>query len=62
VTHRLPFFAICFHLVAADPEHCHTALFAYKAKPAKVFRFDEVQDAHRLMESNQANGKIVVRL
>jgi NADPH:quinone reductase len=35
---------------------------AYKAKPAKVFRFEDIQEAHRLMESNQANGKIVVRL
>jgi NADPH2:quinone reductase len=34
----------------------------YKAKPARVFRFAEIQDAHRLMESNQANGKIVVSL
>jgi NADPH:quinone reductase-like Zn-dependent oxidoreductase len=33
---------------------------AYAAKPAKVFRFEEIADAHRLMESNQANGKIVV--
>jgi NADPH:quinone reductase len=34
----------------------------YKASPAKVFRFDEIAAAHRLMESNQANGKIVVVL
>ena len=34
----------------------------YKAKPARVFRFDEIQDAHRLMEANGANGKIVVRV
>jgi NADPH:quinone reductase-like Zn-dependent oxidoreductase len=34
----------------------------YKAKPAKVFRFEEIRDAHRLMESNQAGGKIVVRV
>ena len=34
----------------------------YKAKPACVFRFDAIQDAHRLMESGGANGKIVVRL
>jgi NADPH:quinone reductase len=34
----------------------------YKAKPAKVFRFEDIQEAHRLIESNQANGKIVVRL
>jgi NADPH:quinone reductase-like Zn-dependent oxidoreductase len=35
---------------------------SYKAKPVKVFRFDEIKEAHRLMESGQANGKIVVRL
>ena len=35
---------------------------AYKAKPAKVFRFEQIQDAHRLMESNEAGGKIVVTL
>jgi NADPH:quinone reductase len=35
---------------------------SYKAKPAKVFRFEEIQDAHRLMESNQPGGKIVIRL
>jgi NADPH:quinone reductase-like Zn-dependent oxidoreductase len=34
----------------------------YKAKPARIFRFEEIQDAHRLMESNEAGGKIVVRL
>lgn len=32
----------------------------YQAKPAKVFAFDQLPDAHRLMESNEANGKIVV--
>jgi NADPH2:quinone reductase len=32
----------------------------FKAKPAKVFPFEHLPDAHRLMESNQANGKIVV--
>ena len=34
----------------------------YQAKPARVFRFEEIQNAHRLMDSNQANGKIVVSL
>jgi NADPH:quinone reductase len=34
----------------------------YWAKPAKVFPFEAIQDAHQLMESNQANGKIVVTL
>ena len=35
---------------------------SYKAKPARVFCFDQVQEAHRVMESNQANGKLVVRV
>jgi len=34
----------------------------YQAKPARVFRFEEIQNAHRLMESHQANGKIVVTI
>jgi NADPH2:quinone reductase len=34
----------------------------YKAKPARVFPFEAVPDAHRLMESNGANGKIVVEV
>ena len=34
----------------------------YRAKPAKVFGFEDIQAAHRLMESNGANGKIVVCL
>jgi len=35
---------------------------AYKAKPAKVFRFEDIREAHRLLEANQAGGKIVVRV
>lgn len=35
---------------------------AYRAKPVRMFGFDEIQAAHRLMESHQAGGKIVVRL
>lgn len=35
---------------------------AYRAAPVRVFGFDEIQLAHRLMESDQANGKLVVRL
>jgi NADPH2:quinone reductase len=34
----------------------------YQAKPARVFGFDEIQDAHRLMETGEAGGKIVVRV
>ena len=32
----------------------------YQAKPSRVFKFDEIHEAHRVMESNQANGKMVV--
>ncbi len=32
----------------------------FQTKPARIFKFDEVPEAHRFMESNQANGKIVV--
>ena len=34
----------------------------YKARPVKVFPFEQIPDAHRLMESNSANGKIVAVL
>jgi NADPH2:quinone reductase len=34
----------------------------YNAKPAWVFRFEEIRESHRLMEAGAANGKIVVRL
>jgi NADPH2:quinone reductase len=34
----------------------------YHAKPVKVFPFEQIPDAHRLMESNEANGKIVVQV
>jgi NADPH:quinone reductase-like Zn-dependent oxidoreductase len=34
----------------------------YKAKPAHLFPFECLADAHRLMESNAATGKIVVVL
>jgi NADPH:quinone reductase len=35
---------------------------SYQAKPVAVFPFEEIQAAHQLMESSQANGKIVVRM
>ena len=33
----------------------------YRSAPAHVFAFDQIVDAHRLMESGTARGKIVVR-
>jgi NADPH:quinone reductase-like Zn-dependent oxidoreductase len=38
----------------------HVAAGRYKAKPARVFRFEDIQEAHRVMESHQAGGKMVV--
>jgi NADPH:quinone reductase len=35
---------------------------AYKAKPAQVLRFDQIQAGHRLMETGGAGGKIVVTI
>lgn len=32
----------------------------HKTKPARVFRFEDIREAHRVMESNQAGGKMVV--
>jgi NADPH:quinone reductase len=34
----------------------------YKTRPYRVFEFPDVPEAHRLMESDAAEGKIVVRL
>jgi NADPH:quinone reductase-like Zn-dependent oxidoreductase len=34
----------------------------FKAKPARVFQFDQIVDAHRLMEAGQAAGKLVVEI
>ena len=32
----------------------------YKAAPSRVFAFEEIADAHRVMEASQAGGKLVV--
>ena len=31
-----------------------------RAKPARIFKFEEIREAHRVMETNEANGKMVV--
>jgi NADPH:quinone reductase-like Zn-dependent oxidoreductase len=35
---------------------------AYRSSPAHVFDFEQIVEAHRLMESGTARGKIVVRV
>ena len=35
---------------------------SYQARPSRVFRFEEIREAHRLMDAGAANGKIVVCL
>jgi NADPH:quinone reductase-like Zn-dependent oxidoreductase len=32
----------------------------YKAKPSRVFKFEEIREAHRVMEAHQSAGKMVV--
>lgn len=32
----------------------------FNAKPSRVFGFDEIREAHRVMEANEAGGKMVV--
>ncbi|MFM0544909.1 zinc-binding alcohol dehydrogenase family protein [Paraburkholderia strydomiana] len=32
----------------------------FNANPSRVFSFDEIHEAHRVMEANEANGKMVV--
>jgi NADPH:quinone reductase-like Zn-dependent oxidoreductase len=34
----------------------------YRAKPARIFRFEDIREAHRVMESNEVKGKMVVVL
>jgi NADPH:quinone reductase-like Zn-dependent oxidoreductase len=47
---EIPFQAI-FDRVAAGK---------YKAQPARVFKFHEIQEAHRMMEAGTVTGKLVI--
>ena len=38
----------------------HVASGRYKAKPAAVFRFEDIREAQRMMEENRVFGKVVV--
>ena len=50
-----PISAIPFQDIVAKAE-----AGVYQAKPARVFTFDEIADAHRVMEAGEAAGKLVV--
>ena len=34
----------------------------FQAKPSRVFRFEDIREAHRVMEANEANRKMVVKV
>jgi NADPH:quinone reductase-like Zn-dependent oxidoreductase len=54
-TAGFPLSDVPLQAIAADVEAGR-----YQAKPSRVFRFEGIQEAHRVMEANQANGKMVV--
>jgi NADPH:quinone reductase-like Zn-dependent oxidoreductase len=60
LTIRHTFLVVCgvpLQAIAADVEAGRNS-----TKPTCVFRFEEIQAAHRVMESNEAKGKVVVIL
>jgi len=54
-TPAYPISAIPFGEIVAKAE-----AGVYQAKPARVFAFEEIAEAHRVMEASQATGKLVV--
>lgn len=54
-TPGFPLSDVPLQTIAAD-----VAAGKYSAKPWRVFRFDEVPEAHRIMEAKEAKGKMVV--
>jgi NADPH:quinone reductase len=50
-----PISAVPFQEIVAKAE-----AGVYQAKPARVFGFEEIGEAHRVMEAGQAGGKLVV--
>jgi NADPH:quinone reductase-like Zn-dependent oxidoreductase len=54
-TPGFPLSDVPLQAIAAD-----IAAGRFHAKPSRVFSFDEIHEAHRVMEANEANGKMVV--
>ena len=50
-TPGFPLSDVPLQAIAAD-----VAAGRYKAKPSRVFHFEDIREAHRVMEANQANG------
>lgn len=54
-TPGFPLFDVPLQQIAAD-----AAAGRLDAKPTRVFAFEEIQEAHRVMESSEAGAKMVV--
>src|SRR5262245_58461448 len=54
-TPGFPLSDVPLQAIAAD-----LAAGRYQAKPSRVFRFEDIREAHKVMDANQANGKMVV--
>src|SRR5262245_41532178 len=54
---QFPLSDVSLQAIAADVEAGR-----YRAKPTRVFRLEDIREAHRVMESNEAKGKMVVVL
>ncbi len=54
-TPAYPISAVPFQEIVAKAE-----AGVYQAKPSRVFAFEEIAEAHRVMEASQAAGKLVV--
>jgi NADPH:quinone reductase-like Zn-dependent oxidoreductase len=46
--------------VPLQPIAADAAAGRLDVKPARIFRFEEIREAHRVMEANEAKGKMVV--
>jgi len=54
-TPQFPVSDVPLQAIAAD-----IAAGRYQARPSRIFRFDELREAHRVMEAGEARGKMVV--
>jgi NADPH:quinone reductase-like Zn-dependent oxidoreductase len=54
-TPAFPLSDVPLQAIAAD-----IAVGRYRAKPSRVFRFEDIREAHRAMDANEASGKIDV--